>query len=444
MSVLDRTDRYLVIGAGSSGLAAAKNLREQHISVDVVERSAEIGGNWCYGQPGSRVYASTHTVSSKKLTQFTDFQMPGHFPNFPHHSQVFAYLKSYAEHFGLYECIEFRTSIERIEPEGSNWLVTLVSGECRRYAGVVVANGHNWDPRWPEYPGQFDGLVMHSAQYKTADVLRGRRVLVVGAGNTGCDIAVEAALHADQTFHSLRRGYYFVPKFLFGRPSDVVGEKLLRWGLPDRLRRLIVRAVLRLTVGDVTRYGLPAPDHELFASHPIINSQLPYYVAHGRVTPKPNVARLLGDRVRFDDDSEERIDLIIYATGYKISFPFLDHAHLNWHDGRPHLYLNVFHPQYDNLFVVGLIQPDSGQFGLVDYQSQLVARFVAAARAGSPLAEQFRSLKAAGATVDLREKHYLDTPRNLLEVEHYRYRKQLMRDLNRLPHAQTANHLRAA
>jgi cation diffusion facilitator CzcD-associated flavoprotein CzcO len=158
--------------------------------------------------------------------------MPAHFPNFPHHSQVFEYLKSYAERFGLRSCIEFNTSLERLEPEGPNWIASLAGGEERRYAGVVIANGHNWDPRWPEFPGQFDGEILHSAQYKTPDVLRGRRVLVVGAGNTGCDLAVEAAIHADTVFHSMRRGYYFVPKFLFGRPSDVVGEKLPAWDCP--------------------------------------------------------------------------------------------------------------------------------------------------------------------------------------------------------------------
>jgi Flavin-binding monooxygenase-like len=310
--------------------------------------------------------------------------------------------------------------------------VRLATGECRRYEGVVVANGHNWDPRWPDFPGKFDGQEIHSAEYKTPDVLRGRRVLVVGAGNTGCDIAVEAATHAEAVFHSLRRGYYFIPKFLFGRPSDVVCEKLLRLGLPGRLRRLIARGVLKLTVGDVEKYGLPAPDHELFSSHPIINSQLPYYVGHGRIRPKGNVARLLGDRVRFEDGSEESVDLIVYATGYKISIPFLDRQYLNWRDGRPRLYLNVFHPRHDNLFVIGLIQPDSGQFGLVDYQSRLVARFVAAARAGLATAERFRKAKADGADVPNRKTHYLDTPRNLLEVEHYSYRRQMQRELDRL------------
>ena len=431
MGVIDRSDRFCVIGAGSSGLAAAKNLRQLGIAVDVLERQHEIGGNWCYGAPHSRVYASTHTISSKRLTEYTDFPMPAHFPNYPHHTQVFEYLQAYARHFGLHEAIEFDTSIQRLEPVGDCWHVTLASGECRRYAGAVVANGHNWDPRWPEFPGHFDGLIMHSAQYKTADVLRGRRVLVVGAGNTGCDIVVEAALHAEATFHSVRRGYHFIPKFLFGRPADAMHEKLLKLRLPQTVRRWIVRSLLRMTVGDLKRYGLPEPDHELLASHPIINSQLPYYVAHGRIAPKPNIAELCGDRVRFADGSQERVDLVIYATGYKISFPFLDAEHLNLRDGRPGLYLNVFHPRHDNLFFIGLIQPDSGQFGLVDYQSQLMARFVAAARIGSPTAARFRRTKADGAAAD-RGGGYLDTPRNILEVEHFSYRRKIQRELTRL------------
>jgi cation diffusion facilitator CzcD-associated flavoprotein CzcO len=430
--IVDRTDRYCVVGAGSSGLAAAKNLRQQGVAVDVLERADEIGGNWAFGKPTSRVYASTHTISSKRLTEFTDFKMPAHFPSYPHHSQVFEYLQAYARKFGLYDVIEFRTEIDRIEPCAGQWQVTLAGGETRRYGGVVVANGHNWDPRWPEFPGQFSGHVLHSAEYKTPEILAGRRVLVVGAGNTGCDLAVESALHAAKTFHSTRRGYHFIPKFLFGRPADVVHEKLLRLSLPQAVRRLIVRSVLRFTLGDVTRYGLPQPDHELFASHPIINSQLPYFAGHGRIESKPNVARLDGDVVHFSDGSQEAVDVIIYATGYKITIPFLDPQVMNWRDGRPQLYLNVFHPDYDNLFFIGLIQPDSGQFGLVDYQSQLVAGFVAAARSGAAGAAHLRRVKATPANTRQSSVRYLDTPRNLLEVEHYSYRNQLKRELSRL------------
>ncbi len=432
MTLVDRSDRYCIVGAGSSGLAAAKNLRQQGIAVDVLERQDEIGGNWCYGKPSSRVYASTHTISSKRLTEYTDFPMPAHYPAFPHHTQVLAYLKSYADHFGLYEAIEFETSIDCVEPADRCWHVKLASGQVRRYAGVIVANGHNWDPRWPDYAGKFSRAVMHAADYKTPDVLRGKRVVVVGAGNTGCDIAVESALHASATFHATRRGYHFIPKFLFGRPSDMVHEKLLRLGLPDVVRRLVIRSVLRFSVGDLQRYGLPEPDHELFASHPIINSQLPYYTAHGRIVPKPNIAELCGDEVRFEDGSRETVDQIIYATGYKISFPFLDQQYLNWRDGRPGLYLNVFHPAYDNLFFIGLIQPDSGQFGLVDYQSQLVADFITGSRSDSPSARRLRLTKASGESGISNTQRYLDTPRNLLEVEHYSYRNDLRRALAQL------------
>jgi hypothetical protein len=170
----------------------------------------------------------------------------------------------------------------------------------------------------------------------------------------------------------------------------------------------------------------------LFASHPIINSQLPYFAGHGRIESKPNVARLDGHSVHFVDGSQEAVDVIVYATGYKITIPFLEPQLMNWRAGRPQLYLNVFHPSYDNLFFIGLIQPDSGQFGLVDYQSQLVARFVAASRAGRSGARHLRRVKAAHTGTEVSSSGYLDTPRNLLEVEHYSYRNQLKRELSRL------------
>ena len=139
-----------------------------------------------------------------------------------------------------------------------------------------------------------------------------------------------------------------------------------------------------------------------------------------------------GDRVRFEDGSHEAVDSIIYATGYKISIPFLDRQHLNWRDGRPRLYLNVFHPGYDNLFFIGLIQPDSGQFGLVDYQSKLVASFIAGARTESQPVKDLRRVKAGGQVGHRKSLHYPETARNLLEVEHFSYRNELKRELARL------------
>lgn len=425
--IVDRAERFCIVGAGSSGLAAAKNLKQRGIPCDVIERSDEVGGLWYYNNPQSSVYKSTHLISSKPLTEFTDFPLPEHYPDYPSHEQVFEYMRAYARTFGLYECIEFNTSVEGIEPDDGHWLVTLHTGEVRRYRGVIVANGHLWDPKYPDYPGEFHGLILHSRHYKSPEVLRDRRVLVVGAGNSGCDIAVESAQNARQTYHSVRRGYHYVPKYLFGKPADQVGEITLKLRLPVNLRRAINGFILRLLHGRPQDFGLPRPDHKLFETHPIINSQIFYYLGHGDIIPKPDVQALRGDRVLFKDGSEEAIDVMIYATGFNIAFPFIDKQHLNWKNGRPELYLNVFHPEYDNLFVVGLIQPDSGQWGLVDYQAQLIALFIELQDRHPEKAEAFRKTKAQKPPYLGGRIRYIDSTRHYLEVEHFSYRRRLQK-----------------
>ncbi len=432
MEALDYTNKYCIVGAGSSGLAAAKNLKAHDISCDVIEAEDEVGGNWYYGKPHSSVYRSTHLISSKPLTEYTDFPMPAHYPDFPSHAQVWEYLRSYAKTFGLYESIEFNTAVERIEKAGDGWEVALSNNQTRRYRGVIIANGHNWDPKYPNYPGHFAGVTLHSAQYKTPEVLRDKRVLVVGAGNSGCDIAVESAQNAAQTFHSVRRGYYYVPKYFFGKPADEIGEVSLKLRLPLPLRRTINTLLLRMVVGTPEKFGLPKPDHKLFETHPIVNSQMLYYAGHGDIIPKPDVAELRGDHVRFKDGSEERVEVIIYATGYNIVFPFMDKKHFNWQNNRPNLYLNIFHPEYDNLFVAGLIQPDSGQWGLVDYQTQLIAKFIRAQVQNPAKAEKFRRLKSGPQPNLSHGIKYLDSTRHYVEVEHFSYRQRLKKLIKKL------------
>jgi cation diffusion facilitator CzcD-associated flavoprotein CzcO len=425
MQPLDYSDKYCVVGAGSSGLTAAKNLDQLGIACDVIEREDDVGGNWYYGRPHSSVYKSTHLISSKPGTEYVDFPMPADYPDYPSHWQVFEYFKSYARAFDLYRLIQFNTSVERIERAGELWDIRLDNGETRRYGGLIIANGHNWDPKYPQYPGEFHGLCLHSADYKTSDVLVDRRVLVVGAGNSGCDIAVESAQNARATFHSTRRGYYYAPKFVLGMPSDQIAERGLRLRIPLALRRAFNVMLIKVILGDPTKYGLPKPDHKFYETHPIVNSQMLYYVGHGEIKPKPDVQELRGDRVLFSDGSEEPIDVLIYATGFKITFPFIDQSYLNWHDNKPNLYMNVFHPQYDNFFVAGLIQPDSGQWGLVDYQAQLIARFVHSQRHDPARAAAFRRTKT-GAQPRLNHGiNYVNSTRHYLEVEHFTYRNGL-------------------
>ena len=228
--------------------------------------------------------------------------------------------------------------------------MTLADGTRRRYRGVVIANGHNWDPRWPEYPGRFGGEAIHSAHYKSPEICRGRRVLVVGGGNSGFDIATDVAPYAAATFHSLRRGYRVLPRFYRGTPIDQCGQWMLRLRVPLWMRRWAAARMQNSAWEQTALNSLPRPDHRFLETHPVINSRWPYDVARGAIRVKPDVRELDGDHVEFVDGGREAIDLIIYATGFKLSFPFIDGEHLNWHDGRPELHLNVFHPDRDDLY----------------------------------------------------------------------------------------------
>lgn len=459
---MDSREKYCVLGGGPSGLVAAKTLLEHGIACEILEREDDVGGTWYYGRPGSSVYASTHLISSKRMTEFSDFPMPKEYPPYPSHEQALAYLRDYARHFGLYEHLRANTTVARIEPlvESTSgianspphssplapspclpnglsngaplWRVATTDGSSRTYRGVVIANGHHWDPLWPEAAGEFTGEQLHARDYKTPGVLAGKRVLVVGGGNSGCDIAVEAAQHARAAFLSLRRGYHFLPKFLLGTPIDSGGEWLSRWHVPHAVQRWLTGWLSYVALGPPERYGLPRPDHRLFEAHPIVNSQLLYFVGHGKIHVRPAIERLAGDSVRFVDGREEPIDTIVYATGYRVSFPFADRDLLLDETGRPRLFLNVFHPEYDNLFVAGLVQPNSGIWPIIERQARLVAAFISAQEKYPAQAARFRQLKAGGPNNLAAGRRYLASPRHLLEVPYFSYRRRLEKLTRRL------------
>jgi cation diffusion facilitator CzcD-associated flavoprotein CzcO len=289
----------------------------------------------------------------------------------------------------------------------------------------VVAAGIHWVPSLPEVPGRFGGEAIHSCGYKSPEIFRGRRVLVVGAGNSGCDIAVEASQHASRTFLSVRRGYWYIPKYAFGRPIDQVGEMGLKLRLPLFARRALNQLVLRAVVGRPEQYGLPRPDHRLLETHPIVNSQLLPALRRGALRPKADVVELRGDEVAFRDGTSERVDLIVYATGYRVTFPFLAHEELNSADGRPDFYLHVFHPTRDDLFIIGMIQPDSGVWPLMDLQARAVASYIRASGGNGPGIRRMRALKQ-GPPPDLGGGvRYVRSERHRYEVEHSSYRRRL-------------------
>ncbi|MFG1792766.1 flavin-containing monooxygenase [Nocardia sp. NPDC049149] len=431
----DRSDRYCVIGAGAAGLTAAKNLLEYGIAVDVIERASDVGGTWNPGCPTSAAYPSIHLITSKPFIRYTDFPIPDDYPTYLGQRHIMSYLRSYADHFGVREHIEFDSSVESVDrvDGGPEWIVRVRTADGvseRRYGGLVIANGHNWSPRQPELPGVFHGLTMHSADYKGQDVLRGKRVLVVGAGTSGCDIAVESCQSAAQTFLSVRRGNYIWPKYMFGIPTDAYYELVLKFHMPRPLVRAMGKPLLRLnSPGNPLRFGLPRPEHKLLEEHFVMNSTLLYHLGHGEIGVKPDIVELCGDRVRFADGSTEQIDVIVYATGYRqAEFPFIDRKHLNWSDGPiPELHLHAFHPEYDNLFVIGYVQISTGTWPIMDYQSQIMARYLHLLKTDPRRAARFRAAKAnpvhgpelnGGIDFYRSERHWL-------QVEHVSYRKRL-------------------
>ena len=307
---------HLIIGAGPCGLAAAKAIKEQGIPYEHVEADRDVGGNWLHG-----VYPTAHIISSKKITEYPDWKMPEDYPDFPSAQQMCDYYSAYARAHGLYENLTFNTKVVGVAPvENNQWKVTFEDSSEKVYGGVVLCNGHHWDTRWPEIPGEFNGEFMHSKSYKDPKQLMGKRTVVIGAGNSACDLAAESARLGKQTWLAMRSGIYIIPKTLGGKPS--ADSPLVHW--PLWIQRPLAKLALRMTWGDMTKeYGLKAPDHNLYEKHPTVNDEVPYYIKHGRIKPMDNVVAFDGDEVVFEDGQRVEADLVVAATGYHLSYPFL-------------------------------------------------------------------------------------------------------------------------
>ena len=385
--------RVCVVGGGPGGLSLARALKAYGLSFDVFERNSDAGGIWDPENPGSPIYESAHFISSKTQSHYLDFPMPQDYPDYPSNEQILAYLRDFARAYELYDDISFNTEVSEAVFEDDGWTVHLSnssSGETRRYSHLICANGTNWHPSLPQHPGDFGGEIIHSVDYSLKETFKGRRVLVVGAGNSGCDIACDAAQMADAAFISLRRGYHFIPKHIFGIPADEFAHKGPK--LPMRLQQAIFGSILRILNGDLTRLGLRKPDHKIFESHPIMNTQLLHYLSHGDIRAKGDITRLDGSEVLFEDGSSETIDLIVYATGYQWRIPYVDPKHFHWKAGRPELYMNLFSRENPRLFGLGFMETDGGAYQLFDNMADLICRHLMDVREDPAKAGEFRRI----------------------------------------------------
>ncbi|HCQ81634.1 MAG TPA: monooxygenase, partial [Rhodobiaceae bacterium] len=379
------TGKICIIGAGCSGFTTAKRLTDFGIAYDQFEASDNIGGNWYHQNPNgmSACYQSLHIDTSKHRLAFEDYPVPENWPDFPHHSQIHAYFNDYVDHFGLRENITFNTWVtDARRDEDEKWHVTLSSGETRVYEALVVANGHHWDPKIPtEYGDKFRGIQIHSHAYDSPFAphdLRGKNILVVGVGNSAMDIASEVSQKpiAAKCFVSARRGVWVLPKYLNGEPADKVA--MPAW-VPSGLARWLGQRVISRAVGKMENYGLPAPDHKVLTAHPSVSGEFLTRLGCGDIAVKPGIDRLDGDTVRFADGTQEQVDVIIWATGYHINFPFLKQNALAVENNRFPLYRRMVKPGWENLFFMGLAQPLPTLVNLAEQQSKFVAAVISGA-----------------------------------------------------------------
>lgn len=417
-----------VIGAGPSGITAAKNLLDAGLDVTVYDFGKEVGGNWVFTEEESHssVFETTHIISSKAFSQYDDFSMPEDYPDYPGHKQLADYFQAYAREFNLYPHIQFQTLVKSCERNADGkWVVTIEkfgATSTRVFDALAVCNGHHWQPRMPQYPGDFSGEFIHSHVVKRFSRFAGKRVLVIGGGNSACDVAVESSRVASSVDMSWRRGYWIVPKFMMGRPADVFSAKI-NW-LPRAIWQKVSAFSLRLRNGKNELYGLPNPEAPLGSHHPTVNEDLFFSIRHGKIKPRKDIAKMEGNTVHFVDGSKGEYDSIVACTGYQITHPFFNKNLIDYSEGAVPLWLRMMHPTIENLYFIGLFQPLGCIWPGSELQSKIMAR---------ELSGQWQRPKNIASLIQDELTHpdfeQIQTPRHTITVDYHKFRKRLLKYL---------------
>ncbi len=425
--------KVCIIGAGCSGITTAKRLKEFGVDYDQFELSDDVGGNWYFRNPNGRsaVYESLHIDTSTRRLEFEDFPAPADYPDFPHHTLIHDYFRSYVDHFGLRDAITFGVGVDRAVRAGEGWEVTLSTGETRHYTDLVVANGHHWKPRVPDWPGEFAGELIHSHAYVNPFEpveMRGKRVVVVGMGNSAMDIASELAYPwmAASLHVSARRGVWVLPKYRNGVAADKV---MAPPDIPKDVALQASRQIIRDLVGSMSGYGLPEPDHEPLAAHPSVSADFLTKAGSGDIRVVAAIERFDGHTVHLVDGTSIEADVVVAATGYDMAFPFFDEGDVELHPDSDHrypLFKRIIKPGVDHLFFLGLAQSSPTIVNLAEQQSKLLARLLTGRYALPPVEEQERTMRADEA---FHLEQYYASPRHTIQIDFGRYVVDLLAEI---------------
>jgi hypothetical protein len=394
-----------------------------------------VGGNWYFRNPNGRsaVYESLHIDTSTTRLQFEDFPAPADYPDFPHHTLIHQYFRDYVDHFGLRDQITFDTGVERAVRNGDGgWDVTLSTGETRTYTDLVVANGHHWKPRLPEWADDpFDGELLHSHSsvnpFEPVEI-RGKTVIVVGMGNSAMDIASELSSPwmAKKLYVSARRGVWVLPKYRNGQAADKV---MAPPDVPKEIALEASRKLIKELVGNMSNYGLPEPDHEPLSAHPSVSADFLTKAGSGDIHMLPAIERLDGRTVHLTDGSAVEADVIICATGYAMEFPFFPDEEADLHptsDHRYPLFKRMIKPGVDHLYFMGLAQSSPTIVNLAEQQSKLLARLLTGTYQLPSVEEQLEIMEADEA---FHLEQYYSAPRHTIQIDFGRYVVDLMKEI---------------
>ncbi len=426
-----RRNKVCIIGAGPCGLTVIKNLLDQGIEDFVCHESLHrSGGLWNHTTDTAKpsVYASAHIISSKRLSVYRGFPMPDSYPDYPSHEQILAYLDSYASAHDLTRHIRFGSTVTSARPiDGGGWTIVSSSdeGETSEIADtLIVCNGHHTNPVVPQLDGTFSGEQLHSIHFRDVQPFAGKRVLVVGGGNSACDIAASLSRVASDVSISMRNPHHIMPKLMMGRTVDWQYAKLQAF--PRFLHPALAKIGLKLAVGPYSKYGLARPTGSVLSMHPTLNTDILDRFRHGKVTPRRGISRADGETVAFQDGTEASFDTIIWATGYRINFPFFSEGYPGWENSMEvPLYLKMMPADRDDLFYIGLIQPMGCIWALADYQAGLAAASIAG-RWNRPadMPEQINKQVARDA------KRYERSERHAVQVDFHEYKRELEAELS--------------
>ncbi|MPZ45116.1 MAG: SidA/IucD/PvdA family monooxygenase [Betaproteobacteria bacterium] len=434
------SQRVAIIGAGACGICAAKYLLEVGFDVSVFEIGSQVGGMWWYLNDNGRssAYRTLHINTSRGVTRFSDLDFDAETQDFPDHADMHRYLVRYAEHFGVTPRIRFRSRVVGVRPdfeparEAPSWRLELTDGTVETFDAVIVATGHLTRPYEIPELQRFGGDYLHSHHYKAPEPYVGKRICVVGIGNSACDIASDVCVTSPRCVLVARSGVLILPKLLFGRAFTDITAQIQRPWIPRPLRRRITRFLTWLAHGDLTRLGFKRPET---LTHVTSNATVVTDIAYRRIEVKGGIAGIEGRTIRFDDGTAEEFDVLIAATGYRIDLDVVEPDIVNAEDNQLGLYMRIVPPGWPGLYFMGFFNTDTALNMVFEHQARWVREILLGNAVLPDPSAMRRTIEERAAWY---ARQYKQSVRHTIEEEHVRYLTDLRKTLREMLQRRTS------